>query len=367
MAFYGCDNIESLTYNTNAIGSFFSGKTNLKTINIGDSVTSIGYEAFRGCRGLTSVTIPNSVTSIGKFAFYKCSGLTSATIPNSVTEIGSVAFWGCSGLTSVTIGNSVTSIGSEAFYDCSGLTSVTIPNSVTSIGEWAFSDCSGLTSVTIPNSVTSIGEYAFRDCRGLTSVTIPNSVTSIGSYAFFGCDNLTIYCETSSKPDGWDEDWNYNNRPVVWGYKNLAVKATSSEFGSVEGVGTYEYGDTITLTVIAAEGYHFVKWSDGNTENPRTIIVTDDITLTAEFAVNETQGDINPAVAENAADAVSIYAYQNIIVVENTEEEIYVFDVMGRLVARENATGVSTEIPMQNAGIYIVKVGAKAQRVSVSL
>ena len=95
------------------------------TIDIGNTVTSIGEYAFADC-SLTSVTIPNSVTSIGYYAFSGCSGLTSMTIPNTVTNIGSSAFEGCSGLTSVTIPDSVTSIGDFAFESCSGLTSVTI-------------------------------------------------------------------------------------------------------------------------------------------------------------------------------------------------------------------------------------------------
>jgi hypothetical protein len=44
---------------------------------------------------LTSVTIGNSVTTIGDQAFCNCSGLTSVTIPNSVTSIASDAFYGC--------------------------------------------------------------------------------------------------------------------------------------------------------------------------------------------------------------------------------------------------------------------------------
>ena len=99
---------------------------------------------FRDCSGMTSVEIPNSVTTIGERLFYGCSGLTSVEIPNSVTSIGDFAFDRCSGLISVEIPNSVTSIGDFAFYGCSGLTSVSIGNSITSIDESVFSGCSGL-------------------------------------------------------------------------------------------------------------------------------------------------------------------------------------------------------------------------------
>ena len=143
-----------------------------------------------------SITIPSSifvndaeypVTSIGKDAFHG-SDLKSVTIPNSVTSIRDYAFGYCFGLTSVTIPNSLTSIGEGAFIDGKSLTSIAIPNSVTSIGAWAFSNCSGLTSITIPNSLTSIESHTFEGCSGLTSVTIPNSVTNIGNYAFYDCN-----------------------------------------------------------------------------------------------------------------------------------------------------------------------------------
>jgi hypothetical protein len=183
-AFDGCDSIETLTYNTNAIGSNFSNKKLLKTINIGDAVTSIGGYAFYNCSSLISIVIPNSVTSIEEGAFNSCNGLTSITIPNSITSIGNWAFSNCSSLTTITIPNSVTSIGEYAFDNCISLTSVTIPNSITSISNGAFSKCSSLTSVTIPNSVTTIGNGAFKECGSLASITIPNSVTSIGEEAF---------------------------------------------------------------------------------------------------------------------------------------------------------------------------------------
>ena len=118
------------------------------TISLKEGTIGIADQAFYSCRGLKSVNIPNSVTSIGHGAFLGCSGLTSITIPNSVISIELTAFCRCLSLTSVTIPNSVTSIGESAFFGCSSLTFVTISNSVTSIGRRAFSDCSGLTSVT---------------------------------------------------------------------------------------------------------------------------------------------------------------------------------------------------------------------------
>ncbi len=169
----------------------FSGCTGLTSITIPNSVTYIGDYAFRNCSGLTSITIPTSVSSIGNYAFEGCSGLTSVTIPNSVIYIMERAFLGCTGLTSVTIGSGVSDIGEYAFNGCTGLTTITIPNSVTSIGDYTFDGCSGLTLVSIGSGVSDIGDYAFRNCSGLTSITIPNSVTSIGDYAFEGCSGVT--------------------------------------------------------------------------------------------------------------------------------------------------------------------------------
>ncbi|MDB4500920.1 leucine-rich repeat domain-containing protein [Akkermansiaceae bacterium] len=156
----------------------------------GNPVTSIGGNAFIGCRSLTSITIPDSVTSIGNGAFSYCSSLTSISIPDSVTSIGGGAFESCTSLTSITIGNGVTSIGDFAFSDCTSLTSITIPDSVTSFGAGAFAECDSLTSITIPDGVTRIGYSAFRDCTNLTSITIGNGVTSIGDFAFFSCTSL---------------------------------------------------------------------------------------------------------------------------------------------------------------------------------
>ena len=69
-------------------GSFIKPEANkLKSLYIGNSVTSIGDRAFYTCSSLSSLAIPDSVTSIGDRAFYGCNSLTSFTIPDSVTSI----------------------------------------------------------------------------------------------------------------------------------------------------------------------------------------------------------------------------------------------------------------------------------------
>jgi len=119
--------------------------------------------------------------------------MTLLNIPDSVTSIGDNAFQYCDSLSSVSIGNSVTNIGWGAFYDCTSLTSVSIPDSVTSIGDYAFNNCSSLPSVTIGNSVTSIGNYAFVGCESLTSVLFTGDAPSIKSNAFYSTPATLYY------------------------------------------------------------------------------------------------------------------------------------------------------------------------------
>ena len=178
-------------------------KSNIKSVVINNSVTSIGMYVFEDCSKLKSIKIPKSVTKIARSAFLGCESLTNITIPDSITSIGDTAFTYCSGLTSITIPNSVTKIGWGAFSHCSGLTSITISNSVTSIGSNAFYDCIELTSVTIPKSVTNIDYLAFYNCCSLKSIFIPDSVTSVVERAFYGCSKLNDIYYAGSK-DNWN-------------------------------------------------------------------------------------------------------------------------------------------------------------------
>ncbi len=148
-----------------------------------------------------TITIPSSVngyivSAIGNYAFDFCDGITSIDIPNSITSIGEAAFQGCT-FTTINIPNSVTNIGDYAFNG-SELVSVTLSDQIEIIGESAFGGCP-LTHVTIPQGVKKIGVAAFYGCP-LTTVIIPNSVTSIESYAFGGNKNLSIIQSLMQSP-----------------------------------------------------------------------------------------------------------------------------------------------------------------------
>lgn len=152
-------------------------RENIKTVEIEDSVSSIGMIAFRFCTNLRDVSISDSVTEIGMGAFEHCSSLRNVNIPDGVTSINGV------------------------FACCDGLREIRIPDSVTDI-DGAFLQCSSLRNVNIPDGVTSVGSYTFSFCSSLRSVRIPRGVTSISHHVFNGCDNLTdIYY------DGDEDDW----------------------------------------------------------------------------------------------------------------------------------------------------------------
>ena len=84
---------------------------------------------------------------------------------------------------------------------------------------------------------------------------------------------------------GWPgtADFAEAGKPEAWG---SAYQAAFNLNGVVTGSGVYQHGATATLTATPNEGYHFVQWSDGNTDNPRTMTIISDITLSAKFAIN---------------------------------------------------------------------------------
>ncbi len=215
-----------ISYTSSTSAPWYDYQTDITSVQIGDSVTSIGNYAFAECSSLTSVAVGSSVMTIGEHAFYYSDALTSITIPDSVTSIGECAFHSCRSLGELIIPESVTTIEAGAFMYCDKLTSIAIPKNVTNIGDRAFSHCESLIAIvvddanenyssddngilfnkektelkqcpggysgeyTIPGFVDSIADDAFSGCENLTSVVFHNGVTSISDGAFYACSSL---------------------------------------------------------------------------------------------------------------------------------------------------------------------------------
>ncbi|MCD8373197.1 MAG: leucine-rich repeat domain-containing protein [Clostridia bacterium] len=214
-AFYNCT---SLTYYECDDSSYLGNEGNnyLVLVSAGGAETTftvpnetrVIYDyAFKGC-SYTSISLPDSLQHIGYGAFYNCASLESFEIPSTVSSIGDYAFYGCKLLTSIIIPDGVTEIGAYVFYECTKLETVSIPSSVTSIGVYAFGDCRSLTEITLPSAVTSIGDSAFYYCTSLTEITIPDGVTEISDYMFLGCGSLiSIAIPSTVKSIGQGAFW----------------------------------------------------------------------------------------------------------------------------------------------------------------
>lgn len=340
-AFYRCTGLTSVTFPSSLTyisPQAFSECTGLTTVTFSNGITSI--TGFDWCTSLTTVNIPASVTSIGEDAFYCCTALTTLPMGENVTSIGMSAYGGCTGLTSVVIPEGVTSIGSGAFFDCWYMTSLVLPSTLTYIGQAAFSYCRSLTSVVIPDGVSYL-EDAFSFCRALTSVTIGSGITSIADYTFFTCDSLkTITCLAATPPTVGENVFVHNNNTsYVDSSTHLYVPCASvaayqaapgwSEFINIHGIALYSVGleesphgavavvqptcDTsaATLTATPDAGYAFDHWNDGNTDNPRTVAVTQDTTFSAVFVCI-------PCATADSAVACDSYTWNSAVYTADT-------------------------------------------------
>ena len=131
--------------------------------------------------------------------FWYCSGIKSVTIGDGLTSIPEKAFYDCTNLESITWGNNISSIGESAFWN-TGLTSIVIPNCVKKIGKNAFYDCAKLTTVDTGNGVTDIEDNAFYRCRELNTITFGNHVTSISNGVLDVCKNIKTIISLNTTP-----------------------------------------------------------------------------------------------------------------------------------------------------------------------
>ena len=341
------------------------------SVTIPNTVTDIYSPGFSDCRGPLSVNLPNSLTWIAFYAFARCTGLTSIIIPDSVTFIGMGAFAGCTNLQEVKLPNAPALIVNHAFRGCTSLTSLTIPNLIREIGSGAFSACTGLTSLYYEADSCLLSSAFYYDTN-ITQLVIgenvrwipadafsrfgtrilyqdgvptgsepiiisPNIISksrvapALGSNVFAGiADTVPVYIPCGSM-ESYDSSWSYFSNFIEVVMDTLTVETENSEMGVVEVLEepSCANGSTATIAANANPGYHFTAWSDGNTDNPRQLVVTQDTIITAHF--EENVGIDSPLLHPTH------YSQEgNRLVVNGAEgQHVRVFDIMGKLISSQ--------------------------------
>jgi hypothetical protein len=186
-------------------------KSQITHVQLPDTATEIGWNAFEGFASLIEIDVPNGVTRLGQRAFSCCFSLVTVRLGSQVLEIGTDAFRSCGNLQTIIIPNSVWTIQFAAFRHCVRLRRVTLGSRVHTISERAFEGCVSLKSLLIPDNVRHIEASAFEGCVALRAVVMPARMEQIAPRCFFGCDHLHLFL----KPTLYDFA-RYGEEPVGW-------------------------------------------------------------------------------------------------------------------------------------------------------
>ena len=202
--------------------------TNITELKIHKDTKIIGTAAFQNCFKFKTIEVPESIVDIGNLAFANCVGVEKIKVLGS-PRLGIGVFRNGSVLKEVEFAPGIKEISEQTFSGCPKLEKVTLPNTVKKIGPQAFGGCTALKYITIPSSIEEIDNGAFYSA-GLYYVYIPSNVTTIEGRPFDRCNVSKFFCEASSKPEGWSDDWavNQNDSGMIdWSYGNIVIDGIS--------------------------------------------------------------------------------------------------------------------------------------------
>lgn len=197
-------------------------------LELPDSVTEIGYEAFAGCDALQFVRLPKHLELVEPGIFSGCLSLEKIEMCDTIKALSESMFERCASLVEFPFRNGILELPRNVFSECVSLESVTLPPSVAVIRSGAFGYCENLETVVLPAGLKLIEDDAFRNCTSLSrirfaddnpaffidddgclfarrddgslvlikvpatarQITIPQTVVQSHSEAFQGCDAL---------------------------------------------------------------------------------------------------------------------------------------------------------------------------------
>ncbi|MBQ3502935.1 MAG: leucine-rich repeat protein, partial [Clostridia bacterium] len=334
----------------------FKDCVNLNIATLPSTVTAIGDYAFYNCKSLNLTELSTDIKTIGNYAFYNCTALT-ADIPALVSTIGDYAFYGTS-ITTVNRLQAIETVGDYAFAGCTNLERfefmpITLPrfgvhvfdgcesliyktyDNAYYLGQYDFNDAcyllvkavnTNITSCTINTNAYIILDSAFEGCSNLTSISIPSATRYIGSNAFSGCTNLNsvtledrYYWEISNGentqvilPSSLEDanavaiafidvycDYSWTKIEDVETFTLTYTEQPNSTMTILRNGEVYDgteikWGDVLTVTFTADEGYKIENYSFSNSEGTLehkngVIDVTSDITITYEVVEGITE------------------------------------------------------------------------------
>ncbi len=156
--------------------------------------------------------------------------ITSVEISDGVTSIGNFA--DCINLNKISIPQSVTNISEYAFYNCTSLEEISIPGTIENIGNYAFGNCTNLSKVTLNEGLVRILQYAFYNCTSLKEINFPNSLWQIWYRAFGNCTGLEkITVGSNVSLIDSNAFYGCENLKTVYNYSNLPIIKGSSDYG----------------------------------------------------------------------------------------------------------------------------------------
>ena len=207
--------------------SWFQNYSSLKTLAVGNNVSTIESQAFLGCN-LTEIAVGDLITNVNSNIFPNVNDLQTLTLGNSITYVEPNMFSNSSNFKTINVGNSNAVnpsiiIDDSWFQNYSSLTYVNLGDGVSSISANAFSGCSGLITIVIGNNITTITSSMFSSANGVESLTLGNAIANFDPTLFSTLStfkNLTIgnsnaVTPTISIPSNWFQSYNYLQSLII--------------------------------------------------------------------------------------------------------------------------------------------------------